>query len=156
MKKSQLNVQDQNHKQKPDEEVGYMTKEELIDVFYNNYDAFSSVAEYMLKAEEIISIEVKNNIITVRNTSGIFEELEIDSFELSHQITLICSFGFDGAGKDIDGTRVFFSIRYSDPPPSIGLPGSRGVIYVPGGLRDASQSDILKKKNWYYFFNRFN
>ena len=140
------------------DEDKYMTEEEIIEVFYSNYDTFSKVAEYLLQKEELSGIGISpdgNKIIIFSNDSGI-TEVETTSVEVGDQIKLICSLGFEGAGRDQDSTRVYFSIRYFDPPPYVGLPGSRGVVYVPGTLEDARPQDKLERDNWYYFFLSFD
>jgi hypothetical protein len=142
-------------------EEEYMTKEEIIEVFYSNYDAFCEVAEYLLPKTGYTGMELSQDgdkiILSKNGPTGMRETdtVELGTVEIGAQIKLICDFGFEGVGRDKDGTRIYFSMRYFDPPADIGLPCSRGIIYVPEGLGNARPEDILKKDNWYYFFLRF-
>ena len=145
-----------------DDEAKYMTKDELIESFYRNYEAFRDVADYLLSKDGYTGIGISQDgdriIIGSNDSNGAYQEVNIDiqDFEVGEQVQLICGIGLEGAARDVAGTRVYFSVRYFDPPPDVGMPGSRGVIYVPGGQMNASPQDELDKENWYYFFLRFD
>jgi len=123
-----------------------MTKDETIEAFYNNYEAFCIVADYLLQKTGYSGIGISGDkVVAYNNKTGsmVVETYEIDTFEVGEQLKLICGVGFNGAGKDTDSTRIYFSTPFDT--------GTQGVIYVPGGLEDARAQDKLGKKDWYYF-----
>ena len=151
-------TKEHNNMRYSDDITEYMTKEELIETFYCNFDAFSDVANHVLSMSEFsggIRINEDGDKV-IMHDNGVVTELDVDEFEVGAQIKLICGLGFGGVGQDTAGTRAFFTMHYYDPPPDVGIPGSRGVVYVPGGLDDVSPQDILEKENWYYLFARFD
>jgi len=144
--------------QESDEREMYMTRDDIIEVFYNNYDAFSKVAEYILNTKELYSLIDGGQKAGTHDENGRYLELDFDpdSYGIGEQIRQLFSCGFDSIFRDVTNTRVMFSVQYYDPPLETDVPGSRGVIYVPGGLKSIQPQDVLDKENWYYYFLRYD
>ena len=118
----------------------YMTEEEIVGKFYNNYDAFSDVAEYLLAMTEPFRICQNADGLFIDQGSGVF--IDVDSLEVGKQISVVCDSGFNSIRKHQTEPTVYFSA-----PSDI---GEQGVLYARDGL---ANKDIpqLKKENWYYF-----
>ena len=130
-----------------------MTKEEVIRAFYDNFDAFEDVAEYVLSADSRLALSLEDNkFYTYTNEGPIaVDGLDLNTLEIGEQLKIICDLGFGDIGNyGADTGRVFFNVK-RHPSDT----GSRGVIYVPEGIKGIPPQDILEKENWHYFFFRY-
>ena len=123
----------------PSEEPVFMTKDEVLEAFYNYYESFEVIAEYFLNVNEHYGLYQEKGEF-MRN--GI--PFDIDCLQISEQIKLVCSLGFTEVGSSGVSDRVSFGTLFDG--------GRHGVIYVVNGL-DGDQP--LDKENWYYYSHHF-
>ena len=125
-----------------DIEEEYMTKEEVIELFYNNFDTFDKIAEFALRTTEGIYCDNNSDKLLLRIGGN---AVDIDNLEIGKQIKeIVFDYGFAGIYEDHTGTRIDFDLPSGS--------GWQGLIYANEGLVESSFYTPLEKENWYYFF----
>ena len=135
-----LDAQESDDEQKQDETTEYMTEEEIVELFYENFDTFNTVAQYALNTEGVFYCGGNLAEMVLGNGNDI---LNIEDIEIGEQIKTILSFGFIRIEENETETNIYFHTRHSM--------GTQGVIYTTVEPRDKTIPQ-LDKKDWYYFF----
>ena len=131
-----------NDAQEPDERIEYMTEEEIVVMFYINFDTFDRVAEYALNTEGVFYCGGNLNEIVLGNGSDL---LSVEDVEIGEQIKMILSLGFIRFEENETETNIFFHIPH--------VMGTQGVLYTKVEPWDKTIPQ-LDKEDWYYFFLR--
>jgi len=124
------------------EEEKYLTKEEVVELFYNNFDAFDKLADYLMNSTGYFTIQRMNSDIHVKNQGVV---LDIDDMVLGEQIKhIVCDLGFLSISKDELDTRIEINIPYGE--------GIQGLVYTNEEVGENRFYSSLEKENWYYQF----
>ena len=127
------------------EELIFMTEEEIIKVFYDNFDAFDDVMRYVLSEERYLGIGLDDSKIYTHDNTGSMEidNLEFDSLEVGEQLKLLREVGFDSIRNEPSYSAVYFYISHAS--------GTQGIVYLEKTVKDDKYGTPLEIENWHYF-----
>lgn len=122
-------------------EVNYLTKAEIIELFYDNYEIFCSVAEYVIFTEGVFYCSNSTGDLVLKNS---IDDLAFGSLAVRDQVgEIIYNMHFTSILEDETETRVYFNIPNET--------GGHGLIYSSEVLSDTAFYYPLSKDKWYYF-----
>ena len=141
--------------EEPVVEAEYMTKEEVIELFYDNYNTFNEVAEYILNTEGAFYCDNNSNILLLSNGREDGRDvLDIDNLKIGEEIkALLYDLNFNGIYEyEVEtGSIVKFENNFADT-------SAKGILYAESrdapdlnnlGFDEYAPLDI---ENWYYYY----
>jgi len=131
-------------------DMEYLSKEEIIEVFYSNYSAFSEVADYILDTDGLFFCGGSLEELVIENSLKDGKVmLDIKNMEIGDPlIEIINDLGFISIQEHQTEPTVYFNA-----PSDIGM---QGVAYARDGLANNNDITHLEKDNWYYYSLRFD
>ena len=124
----------------------YLTKEDVIEMFYENYGTFKEVSNYVLEMPGTFYCDRNTGTLLLSiGTGNGRENLNIENLVVGEEVErILYEFGFTGIYENETGTKVDFGIPYEL--------GGQGIIFSQDGLVESRFFTPLEEENWYYYF----
>ena len=116
-------------------------KEEMVELFYNKYSVFDSVADYIINTPGVFYCDNNTDKLILANE---YISIYIEDMEIGEQLReLIYDLRFISICEDLEETSIIFETRWSM--------GSHGFLYSIDATRLSESLVPLDNENWYYF-----